>query len=87
MLAALALAAVIIGLSMLAGSVILYALGAVRPIFAEGAVGLAALTVVAALAVRLPGRAVTAAVVIVLLLALGSWHSRKGFGPRGVAAR
>ena len=71
---------------MLAGSVILYALGAQRPIWAEGAIGLAALTVVAALAIRLPGRAVTAGIVILVLLAVGSFISRKGFGPRGAQA-
>lgn len=82
MLATLALAVLIVGLSMLAGSVLLHALGARRPIWAEGAIGLAALTVVAGLAVRLPGRAVTAAVVILLLVAAGSFAARKGFGPR-----
>ena len=82
MLAALALAVLIVALSMLAGSVLLYALGAKRPIWAEGAVGLAALTVVAGISVRLPGGPVTAAVIILLLLAAGSYHSRGGFGPR-----
>jgi hypothetical protein len=82
MLAALLLAALIVGLSMLAGSVLLYALGAHRPIWAEGAIGLAALTAVAGLAIRLPGGAVTAAIIILLLLAAGSFHARKGFGPR-----
>ncbi|MGI9020298.1 MAG: hypothetical protein ACR2G3_06270 [Solirubrobacterales bacterium] len=79
---ALALAALLVALSMLAGSVLLYALGAVRPIWAEGAVGLAALSVVATLAVRLPGRAFTAAVILVVLLVLGSYNARRGFGPR-----
>ena len=83
MLAALVFAVLIVGLSMLAGSVLLFALGARRPIWAEGAIGLAALTVVAGLAVRLPGGAVTAAVLILALLAAGSFAARKGFGPRG----
>jgi hypothetical protein len=82
MLAAPLLAILIVVLSMLAGSLLLHALGAARPIWAEGALGLAALTVVAGLAVRLPGRAVTAAVVILALLAAGSFAARKGFGPR-----
>jgi hypothetical protein len=83
MLAALLLAALIVGLSMLAGSLLLYALGAGRPAWAESAVGLAALTVTAGLAIRLPGGAITAAIVILVLLAAGSWHARRGFGPRG----
>ncbi len=85
MITILLLAALIVGLSMLAGSVIIHALGARRPIWAEGAIGLAALTVVAALAIRLPGRAVTAAILIIVLLAVGSFAARRGFGPRGAA--
>jgi hypothetical protein len=69
--AALALGALLVVLCLVAGRLIMQLLGASRPSWVEGAVGFAALTVLAALLVRLPGRATTAAVGIAVLLLVG----------------
>ena len=55
--------------SLVGGRALMALLGGTRPSWLAGAVGFAALVVVAPLAVRLPGRALTAGVVIALALA------------------
>ena len=77
---ALALAGLIVVLSLAAGRVVLGLLGA-RRTWLEGAVGFASLTVLAGLAVRLPGRAATAAVLIGVLLAAGLVAARRSAEP------
>ena len=70
-----------------AGRIVLVLLGAARPTWLAGAIGFAALTVAAALLVRLPGRAATAAVVLVLVLVAGLVAIRRSIVPeRGSAA-
>ncbi len=81
MLAALALGALLIVLSLLAGRLVMHLLGAARPVWVEGAVGLAALTVVAALLIRMPGRATTAAAGIGALLLVGVVVARGSLRP------
>src|SRR5215208_3312157 len=69
-----------------AGRIVLVLLGAARPTWLAGVVGFAALTVAAALLVRLPGRAVTAAIVLVLALIAGLAAIRRSIVPeRGSA--
>jgi hypothetical protein len=70
-LASIALALLFVAICLAAGRVVLHLLGAPRTTWLEGAVGFAALVVAAGLLVRMPGRAATAAVVIVLALAVG----------------
>ena len=70
MIAAVALAILFTALCLAAGRVILALLGS-PPSWLAGAIGFAALTIAAGLLVRLPGRAVTAAVVIGLALIAG----------------
>jgi len=77
----LALAALIVVLSLAAGSVVLRLGGSRRGFGLEAAVGFAALVVVAGLAVRLPGRAATAAALIAALLAAGLLAARRSGGP------
>lgn len=68
LVATYASAALICLASLLVGRAILYALGRRETAFLEPAVGLATLLVAGSLAARLPGRATTTLVVIVLLL-------------------
>lgn len=72
MAAAIALALLILVLCVAAGRPVLALLGASPANWLAGPVGFAALTVVAALLVRLPGRAATAAVVLVVVLAVAN---------------
>jgi hypothetical protein len=81
MLASIALALLIVLLSLLAGRLVLHALGATQPTWLAGAVGFAALTIVAPLAIRLPGRAVTAAIVIGVALLAGLIATRHTMQP------
>jgi hypothetical protein len=81
MLVAIALALLIVLLSLLAGRLVLHALGARQPTWIAGAVGFAALTIVAPLAIRLPGRAVTAALVIGAALVAGLVATRHTMRP------
>jgi hypothetical protein len=83
MLASIALALLIVVLCLLAGRLVLHALGATTQTWLAGAVGFAALTIVAPLAVRLPGRAVTAAIVIGALLVAGLVATRHTMQPWG----
>jgi hypothetical protein len=71
MLLPLLLALAIVAISLAAGRIVLHLLGMRRPTWLAGPVGLAALTVVAAFAIRLPGRAATAAALIALALVVG----------------
>lgn len=64
--------ALILAASLILGRAILGLLGWPRPAWLSGATGFAALVVVAPLLVRLPGRAVTAAVLIGVLCALAA---------------
>jgi hypothetical protein len=80
-LAALALGALLIALSLLAGRLIMCLLGTARPVWVEGAVGFAALTVLAALLIRLPGRAATAAIGVGVLLLVGVVGARGALRP------
>jgi hypothetical protein len=82
MLAMLLAALVIIVAALLAGIGLLALLGERRPSWLGGAIGLAALTVAAPLLIRLPGRAVTAAVILALALAAAAIYLwREGRGP------
>jgi len=81
MLVAIALALLIVLLSLLAGRLVLHALGATEPTWLAGAVGFAALMIVAPLAIRLPGRAVTAAVLIGVGLVAGLIATRHTMRP------
>jgi len=64
MIPILGTALLFIALSLIWGRALLHLLGQRRPSWVSGAVGLAALIVVAPLLIRLPGRATTAAIVI-----------------------
>src|SRR5687767_3046461 len=64
MIAILGTALLFIALSLIWGRALLHLLGQRRPTWVSGAVGFAALIVVAPLLIRLPGRATTAAIVI-----------------------
>ena len=86
MLAPLAIALLLVVLCLAAGRLVLHLLGATRPTWLAGAVGFAALTVAAALLIRLPGRGATAAVVLVLALAAGLVATRRSLVPRGARA-
>jgi hypothetical protein len=81
MLASIALALLIVLLCLLAGRLVLHALGAAQPTWLAGAVGFAALTIIAPLAIRLPGRAVTAAIVIGVVLVVGLVATRHTMRP------
>ena len=81
MVAPLAFALLFVVACLAAGRIILVLLGAPRPTWLAGAVGFAALTVAAALLVRLPGRAATAAIVLVLALAAGLLVIRRSLVP------
>src|SRR5919199_174441 len=61
-------ALLIVAASFIAGRALLLAFGRVHPTWLAGAVGFAALVVLAPLLIRLPGRAVTAAIVVGVLL-------------------
>ncbi len=79
MLATYATAALILAASLLLGRAILGLLGWPRPVWLSGAAGLAALVVVSPFLVRLPGRALTAAVVVGIACALAAlvlWRRR-----------
>jgi hypothetical protein len=75
MLSILLVALVIIVAALLAGIGLLALLGERRPNWLAGAIGLAALTAAAPLLIRLPGRAVTAAVILGLALAAAAVHA------------
>lgn len=80
MLEAYAATALILAASLLIGAAILDLLGWPRPAWLAGATGLAALVVIAPFAIRLPGRALTAAILIGLLClaaALRLWRVRR----------
>ena len=64
MVAVLGTALLILAASFVAGRALLYAFGRARPTWLSGALGFAVLVVLAPLLIRLPGRAVTAAVVL-----------------------
>ena len=81
MLAPLVFALLFTAACLAAGRVVLVLLGASRPSWLTGAVGFAALTVAAALLVRLPGRAVTAAAVLVVALVAGLVAIRRSLVP------
>jgi hypothetical protein len=66
--AVLGTALLIVVASFVAGRVLLFAFGRRRPTWLSGAVGLAALVVLAPLLIRLPGRATTAAVLLGVVL-------------------
>ena len=86
MLATYATAALILAASLLLGRAILGLLGWPRPVWLSGAAGFAALVVVSPFLVRLPGRALTAAVVVGIACALAAvvlWRRRD----RGGAGR
>ena len=74
--------------SFVAGRALLYAFGRRRPTWLEGAIGLAALVVLAPLLIRLPGRAITAAVVLGVVL-VGSLVVMRGprFAQRAESTR
>lgn len=81
MLEIYACTAALCGASLALGAAILRVCGAARPYWLSGAVGLAALVALAALLIRLPGRATTAAVGIGLVLAASFvvlWRGREG---------
>src|SRR5262245_48599886 len=94
MVAVLAVALVICGCSLVVGLAVLRALGVETPSLLAGAVGFAALTTVAPILIRLPGRAATAAVIIGFgLIAAVLWllrvpppEERRPARPAGVAA-
>ncbi len=67
MLGTLVVAVVLVSASVVIGRALMLALGWRRPEWIAGAIGLAALIVVAPLAVRLPGRGLTAAVVLAVV--------------------
>lgn len=77
MLLPLALAVLFVLASLVAGHATLALLGARRPTWLAAAVGFAVLTVLAGVAVRLPGRAATAAVLIALALVAGMAAGRR----------
>ncbi|MEO8091641.1 MAG: hypothetical protein ABI726_02885 [bacterium] len=79
--ASILLALLFVALCLAAGRVVLRLLGATRPTWLAGAVGFATLTIAAALLVRMPGRAATAAAVIVLALAVGLVAIRRSLVP------
>jgi hypothetical protein len=77
-LAIYAASAVILAASLLLGRAVLDLLGWPRPAWLAGATGFAALVVVAPFAIRLPGRALTAAILIGILCALAAlWLLRR----------
>jgi hypothetical protein len=77
--AVLGTALLIVVASFVAGRALLFAFGRRRPTWLSGAVGLAALVVLAPLLIRLPGRAITAAVVLGVVLVGSLVVMRRGF--------
>ena len=83
MLAIYACAALILAASLLLGRAILDLLDWPRPAWLAGATGFAALVVVAPFAIRLPGRGLTAAIVIAVLCALAALRLARRPRPQG----
>ena len=90
MLALLLTALVIVAASVATGWLLLALLGESRPTPLAGAVGFAALTIACPLLIRLPGRATTAAIVVLVVLVAAAVRLRARIDlserPRGVAA-
>ena len=88
MLATYASTALILGASLLLGSALLSLARWPRPAWLAGATGFAALVVIAPFAIRLPGRATTAAVLVGALCALAAvalWRDRGRAGGGGAS--
>ena len=83
MLAIYACAALILAAALLLGRAILDLLDWPRPAWLAGATGFAALVVVAPFAIRLPGRGLTAAIVIAVLCALAALRLARRPRPQG----
>ena len=90
MLAILLTALVIVAASVAAGWLLLTLLGESRPAPLAGAVGFAALTIACPLLIRLPGRATTAAIIVLVVLVAAAVRLRDRIDvserPGGVAA-
>lgn len=86
MLEIYAAAALILAASLLLGGAILELLDWPRPAWLAGATGLAALVVIAPFAVRLPGRALTAAILVGLLCLAAAVSLLRSRRPRGESA-
>jgi hypothetical protein len=85
--AVLGTALLIVVASFVAGRALLYAFGRRRPTWLSGAVGLAALVVIAPLLIRLPGRAITAAVVLGVVLVGSLLAMRRKFFAESAVVR
>lgn len=77
MLGVLVTALLIVAAALASGWVLLSLLGQPRPTPLAGAIGFAALTVVCPLLIRLPGRATSAAILVLALLLVGAYSTRR----------